>query len=92
MVIFGQQWFSSEYLGQHCAGKNLVQFILYKLQEAADNIAQEKILFNNVVMLLGQHCIVQAKNLCNVAQQKYCTGKNPVQYRLNNITFWRFSF
>ena len=34
------------------------------VQEARDNIAHEKILFNIVVILLGQHC----------------TDKNPVQY------------
>ena len=45
--------------------------------ETPDNIAQEKILFTVVLILLGQHC----------------TGncKNPAQCCLN-ITFWQFLF
>ena len=36
-------------------------------QEATDNIAQEKILFNVVLIFLGQHCT--GKTLCNIAQE-----------------------
>ena len=63
---------------QHCTEKNPVQCCLNTLgttfckkitscnvvQEAPDNIAHEKIMFNIVVILLGQ----------------YCTCENPVQY------------
>ena len=62
-------------------------------QEAQDNIAHEKILFNNVVRILGQHCT--GRNLCHVAQEtpdNIVQEKNPVQCRLNNIIFRRFLF
>ena len=37
------------------------------VQEAPENIAQEKIMFNVVLILLEQHC--RGKNLCNVIQE-----------------------
>ena len=36
-------------------------------QEAPDNTAQEKIMFNVILILLGQHCT--DKTLCSVAQE-----------------------
>ena len=44
--------------------------------EASDIIAEERILFYVVEIVLGQHCI----------------GKNPVQWHLYNITLWQFLF
>ena len=37
------------------------------VQEAPENIAQEKIMFNVVLILLEQHC--RGKSLCNVIQE-----------------------
>ena len=81
---------------QHCTGKNPVQYCLkYSwdsiaqvktlcnvVQEAPDNIAHEKILLNNVVILLGQH--YTGKN-----PVQSCPRSNLVQCHLNNITFRR---
>ena len=46
------------------------------VQEAPDNIAQKKILFNVVLLLLKQHCT--CKNLeqrCPRCYRQHCTGK-----------------
>ena len=67
--------------------------LCHVVQEAPDNIGHEKIQFNNVVILLGQHCT--GKNpvqCCPRDSRQHCTGKNPVQYCLNNITFQWFLF
>ena len=47
---------------------------------------QEKILFNVVLTLLGQHCT--GKNLaqcCLTGSRQHCTEKNPVQCCLNTF-------
>ena len=45
----------------------LVKTLCNVVQEAPENIAQEKIMFNVVLILLEQHC--RGKNLCNVIQE-----------------------
>ena len=60
-------------------------------QESQDNNAQEKILFNVVLIFLGQHCT--GKNFvqcCPRDSRQHCRGKNPVQCL--NITFRQFLF
>ena len=62
------------------------------VQEAQDNNAQEKILFNVVLIFLGQHST--CKNLVQCYprdSRQHCTGKNQVRCRLN-ITFRQFLF
>ena len=56
------------------------------LLEALDNNAQEKILFNDVLILLGQHCT--GKNLVQCFpkdSRQHCTRKNPVQGCLHSL-------
>ena len=49
----------------------------------------KKILFNNVVMLLGQHCTDKNPvQCCPRDSRQNCTGKNLVQCRLNNGNFY----
>ena len=53
---------------------------------SSDNNAQEKILFNDALILLGQHCT--GKNLvqyCSRGSRKHCTGKTSVQSCLNAL-------
>ena len=67
-----------------------VKILCNVAQEVPDNIAHGKILFNIVVILLGQHCT--GKNpvqCCPRDSRQHCIGKNPVQC-LNTITFRRF--
>ena len=55
-------------------------------QECLDNIAQGKILFIVVLILLGHHCT--GKNFaqcCPRVSRKHCTGKNPVKCCLNTL-------
>ena len=64
----------------------LVKTLCSIVQEAPENIAQEKILFNVVSVLLGQHCA--GKNpvqYCPWGSRQQCTGKNPVQSCLNTF-------
>ena len=42
-------WYSWDNIAQ-------IRFLCNVVQEASDNIAQEKIVFNVVLILLGQHC------------------------------------
>ena len=88
-------------LGQHCTGKNPVQFCLNTFAwnnialvnilcnvalETTDNIAQEKILFNVALMLLRKYCT--SKNLvqcCPRDSKQHCTGKNNILISLLQI-------
>ena len=46
------------------------------VQEPPENIAHVKILFNNVVILLGQHCIDKnSVQCCPRDSRQHCTGK-----------------
>ena len=63
------------------------------VQEAPENIAQGKLLFNVVLILLGQYRT--DKNLCNVAQKapdEIAREKNPSQCRLNRSLYGNFCF
>ena len=54
--------------------------------EAPNTIVQEKILYNVVLIPLGQH--YTGKNpiqCCPWGSRQQCTGKNPVQYCLNTL-------
>ena len=54
--------------------------------EAPNKNTQEKIMFNVVLILLGQHCT--GKNpmqCCPRDSRQKCTGKNPVQCCLNTL-------
>ena len=69
---------------QYSAGKKLVRWC--NVQEAPDNIAQEKILFNVVLILLGQHCIGKIYvQCCPRGSRQYCAGKKPVRCCLNTL-------
>ena len=64
------------------------------VEEASDNIAQEKILFNVVLILFGQHgtvmkpCAILSKRLQTTQHRKHPVRKHPVQcchrYSWNN--------
>ena len=54
--------------------------------EAPNTIVQEKILYNVVLIPLGQH--YTGKNpiqCCPWGSRQQCTGKNPIQYCLNTL-------
>ena len=54
--------------------------------EALVNNAQEKILFNVVLILLAQHCTGQnPMQCCPRGCRQQCTGKNPVQCCLDTL-------
>ena len=70
-------------MGQRCTGKYLM--VSNVALEVPDNNAHEKILFNDVLILLGQHCT--GKNIvkfCPRSSRKQCTGKNSNQCGLNS--------
>ena len=75
-------------LGQHCTGKNPVQFCPNTLRTI---LHRKKILFNFVLILLGQH--YTGKNpvqFCPRVSKQHCTRKNTVQFCLNTLgTFHR---
>ena len=60
--------------------------------ETQDNKAQEKIVFNVVLTVLGQHYTGKSPvQCCHWGSRQQCTGTNPVQYCLNTrgITLYR---
>ena len=89
-------------MGQYSTGKTLfnvvpeaIDYIVqviektlcHVVQEAPDNIVPEKIMFNNVAILLGQLCV--GKNLYNVAQE---TPDNISQEKIQFNIVWITSF
>ena len=58
----------------------------YVVREASNNITQVKILFNVVLIILGQHCTGENFVLCCPrTSRQHCAGKNPVKYCLNTL-------
>ena len=69
-------------LGQHCTEKTLCSVD----REALDNIAEEKFLFNVVLILSEQKYACQnPMQCCPRGSRQHCIRKNPVQCCLNTL-------
>ena len=69
-------------LGQHCTGKNLMQYWPWDSSQQC----KEKNLFNIALILFRQHCTVKnPMQRCLWGSRQHCTRKNPFQYSRDNI-------